>query len=237
MITIPYGTDLTNWDTVYSRAANVEDLEWHVEQMSKGLGEIGDRITVLENGGSGSGSNNLITFRQSIIDHAILNNPNYGLYQLTMSELKIYTPIKTLVGEKVFPKTTHTLLTAYYTSYIENNNLPPSTIRKPLLRYYCTDEAGPAIVISVIGTTYFGLPQLYIEIYNSNGNIYKIYTITTSEPKVVIDLTTDLAAARPGEKIVSAQFTPADFGRNSDEFYQHCVNILSNVYISYTYED
>jgi hypothetical protein len=55
----------------------------------------------------GSGSNSLIAFRQSLIENAIVNNPNYGLYQLTMSELKIYTPIKTLVGEEVFPKTTH----------------------------------------------------------------------------------------------------------------------------------
>jgi hypothetical protein len=201
-----------------------------------GVNNLETRLTTLESG-SGSGSNNLITYRQSIIDHAILNNPNNTLYQLTMNEIKIYTPIKTLVGENIYPKTTHTLLTAYYSSYIENNNLPPSTNRKPLLRYYCTNETYPVIVISVIGTTYLGLPQLRIEIYNSNGDCHKEYILTANERKVVMDLTAELATVRPGKEIVSAQFALADFGGDSNEFYKHCVNILSNVFIFYTYED
>jgi hypothetical protein len=47
-------------------------------------------------------------------------------------------------------------------------------------------------------------------------------------------LTAELADARPGEKIGSVQFAPMD---DTNEFYNHCVNILSNIFISYTYKD
>jgi hypothetical protein len=47
-------------------------------------------------------------------------------------------------------------------------------------------------------------------------------------------LTADLAEAGPNEKIGSVQFAPMG---DIDEFYKDCVNILSNVFISYTYEN
>jgi hypothetical protein len=47
-IVLPFYIDFTNYNTVEARAANVEDLEWHVEQMIDGLGEMDDRITKLE---------------------------------------------------------------------------------------------------------------------------------------------------------------------------------------------
>jgi hypothetical protein len=154
-----------------------------------------------------------------------------------MSDIKIYTPIKTLVGEEVFPKTTHTLLTVYYTSYIKT--LPQTTDYKykELVRYNSTNDTYPAIKISAVNSTNYASPQLYIEIRENNADIHKSYTITADTPKVVIDLTDELAAARPGEEIKDAEFAFADFGGDSDEFYLHSVNILSNVFISYTYED
>jgi hypothetical protein len=217
-IIIPFDTDLTNIGT------DLTNLE--------------TRLTTLESG-SGSGSNNLIAFRQSLIENAIVNNPNYGLDQLTMSEIKIYTPIKSLVGDDIFPKTTHTLLTAYYTSYIKTN-FPQTTGSqyKQLIRYYSTDETNPVIYISVVNSTYYTSPRLYIEIRKNNADIHKCYTITLTTPKIVIDLTDELATVRPNEEIKDAEFLSANFGvGDSDEFYRHCVNILSNIFISYTYED
>jgi hypothetical protein len=47
-------------------------------------------------------------------------------------------------------------------------------------------------------------------------------------------LTAELTARRSGQEIIFCRFAPTgDF----DEFYRHCVNILSNIFISYTYED
>jgi hypothetical protein len=79
-------------------------------------------------------------------------------------------------------------------------------------------------------------PQIFIAIIQTYGIAEKVYTITASEPKVVIDLTADLAAARSRPEIISAQFRPNEFGGNPDDFYQHCINILSKIFISYTYE-
>jgi hypothetical protein len=50
-------------------------------------------------------------------------------------------------------------------------------------------------------------------------------------------LTAALAEVRPGEEIVSAQFILSEWEGSADDFYQHCTNILSNVFISYTYKD
>jgi hypothetical protein len=179
---------------------------------------------------------NKTIFCHSIIDHTTMNNPNCTLKETITNNQTYPTTMKTVVDDNVFPKTSNTFLTCYYTSYIQSN-ISPSILRKPLLRCYCTNQ-NKAIQISVIGTTYFGLSQLYIEIYNSSGDIYNAYTITTSEPKVVIDLTADLAAARrEQEKNISAQFSVNDFGGDLNNFYQHCINILSNVFISYTYDE
>jgi hypothetical protein len=114
--------------------------------------------------------------------------------------------MKTLVGETVFPKTTHTLLTAYYTSYI-NTDLPQTTdpIHNTLIRYYSkNNDSTPFFTISVSNSTTLS-SQLFINIYNPDSSI-KEYIVTESEPKVVIDLTADLAEASPGEKIADAQF-------------------------------
>jgi hypothetical protein len=77
-----------------------------------------------------------------------------------------------------------------------------------------------------------------ISVLNSNNTLYKEYRVTASEPKVVIDLTADLAIARPGKEITSLQVKESDHPtRTADQFYQDCINILTNVFISYSYTD
>jgi hypothetical protein len=91
----------------------------------------------------------------------------------------------------------------------------------------------PAIEISLLES------QLCITIYNSdNSGIYKEYVVTASALKVVIDLTVDLAVTRPKEEITGTQFKFIDFGGGDvNMFSLHCINILSNFFISYAYED
>jgi hypothetical protein len=149
--------------------------------------------------------------------------------------------MKTLVDNNVFPKTTNTILTIYYTSYIKTN-IPEVTnnTRKILFRYYCTNKTYSGITISVINSTYNPTelpPQLHIAIYKSDNSTYKQYVVTADTPKQVIDLTADLATARLGEIIVSTQFTSTNFRGDLNEYYQHCINILSNLFISYTYDE
>jgi hypothetical protein len=88
------------------------------------------------------------------------------------------------------------------------------------------------IIISTVNSTYYELPQLYIAIKGIYGALHKNYTITTNEPKIIIDLTAELAAVKPNEEIVSAYFVTPD---DKDQFYKDCVNILNNIFISYTY--
>jgi hypothetical protein len=64
-----------------------------------------------------------------------------------------------------------------------------------------------------------------------NGNQYKEYTITEDVPKLVIDLTADLAPAREGKEIVSAQFIRREYGKSIETYYKDCINVLSNIFI------
>jgi hypothetical protein len=193
------------------------------------------RLTTLESG-SGSGSNNKPTFFQSIIDNTVVYNTNNVLYELIWSCMQFQSPIKINVGDNVYPKTTHTLLTAYYTSYIDSNSPTIyNTTRKPFVQFFCKNEFYPAIEITVIKSTVY---KLEILIYNSdNSGFYKEYVVTASSPKVVIDLTADLAVTRPEKDIKSTQFKLAEFGGDQHVFYRHCINILKHIFISYTYED
>jgi hypothetical protein len=176
-ITVPYGTDLTNY--------------------------------------------NKTTFRQSLIEKFIVNNPNYGLDQLTVSDIKIYTPIKNLVGEDVFPKTSHTLLTVYYTSYIKDN-IPQTTdtFYKSLIQYFCINDSKARFAIKVINSTNTD-PLLAIFILHQNGNVYKNYTVTADAPKQVIDLT---AVVSPEQKIKDAQFTLSTLCQHPKQ-YIHLIHI------------
>jgi hypothetical protein len=180
---------------------------------------------------------NKTTFRQSIINHTLINNPQINLYDKITSGEKFSTTMKTLVGNDIFPKTTNTMLTVYYTSYIKTN-VPKvtNTTRKALLRYYCTNATYSAITISVINSTQTD-PQLHTAIYNSDSTNYKQYVVTADTPKQVIDLTVDLGEARQGEKMVSVQFTSTNFEGDLNEYYQHCINIVCNVFILYIYNE
>jgi hypothetical protein len=129
------------------------------------------------------------------------------------------------------------LLTVYYTSYLQTIPQTTDDTLSSLLWYYCTDDANPAVEISVINSTIYSSPRIYIRIYNLNNSNYKVYLITENASKVVIELTDDLAVYKEGKEIASAQFTPTGYGGFSEPFYHYCVNILSNIFISYTYED
>jgi hypothetical protein len=191
--TIPYGTDLTNY--------------------------------------------NKTTFRQSIIDHISINNSNGDLYNKITCNQKYSIKIKTLVNDDIFPKTTNTLLTAYYTSYIKTN-IPQTTNTtiKLLFQYFCTNNTIPIIQISLINSTETD-PQLVISIFDSNSSLYNKYIIKQDVPKLVIDLTADLLIAGPGEEIAFAQSAGYIDWRTQNEFYQDCINIFNNIFISYTYEE
>jgi hypothetical protein len=157
------------------------------------------------------------------------------LYNKIQSDDKFSTTIKTLVGDDIYPKITNTLFTAYYTSFIKTK-LPTSSATRPLVYYYTNSTTIPTMTfIYLNSTTTF---QLSIFIYNSSGSKYKEYIVKPDTPKVVIDLTTDLAVARPGEEFTFLKFCKVNNSeKTADEFYQNCVNILGNVFISYTYED
>jgi hypothetical protein len=92
------------------------------------------------------------------------------------------------------------------------------------------------MVIRVMNSTQTD-PQIHIGIYKPDSTNYKQYIVTLNEPKQVIDLTADLAAVREGKEIVSAQFSPAAYGGDVDIYSKDCDNILSNVFISYTYDE
>jgi hypothetical protein len=113
--------------------------------------------------------------------------------------------MKTLVDENIFPKTTHSFLTCYYTWYIESN-VPQTSIYKPLVQYFCINDSFAAIQIKVTHSTLSG-PQLVIFIVYQNGNVYNRYIVSAETPKKVTDLTADLVVVSPGQKIISAQFT------------------------------
>jgi hypothetical protein len=175
---------------------------------------------------------NKTTFRQSIIDKVVVANPYGNLYDKITDSQKYPTTIKTLVNDNIYPKTTNTILTVYYSSYIDT--VQGTNI--DLLDYYTntgTAYAGITISISKAST-----PQLILSIKYTSGSGYKQYVVTLDMPKVTVDLTADLAVARPGEEIVSFKSKKSDTPWiTKDVYYQDCVNILGNLFISYTYKD
>jgi hypothetical protein len=78
-----------------------------------------------------------------------------------------------------------------------------------------------------------------VKILKKDGQTYKQYIATQNTPKVSIDITVDFAAARSElADITSFYFRKNENPeRSADQFYQDCINILSNVFISYTYND
>jgi hypothetical protein len=83
-------------------------------------------------------------------------------------------------------------------------------------------------------------PQISLSILTSTGESFKVYTATKATPKVVCDLTADLAAARPGEIIKFAEFdqnSVSPYARSQADFFQDCIVLLDHVNISYSYKD
>jgi hypothetical protein len=86
--------------------ANFSDTKSIFLPYGTDLTNIQNKSTTLEN---------KATFRQSIIDHTTMNNPYNTLKETITSNEKYSTTMKTLVDENIFPKTTHSFLTCYYT--------------------------------------------------------------------------------------------------------------------------
>jgi hypothetical protein len=177
---------------------------------------------------------NKFTFFQSIIDNVIMGNPYGNLYDKITDGQKYPVTIKTIIGDTIYPRTTNTIITLYYSSYMDT--LQAHT---DLLEYY-TDNTGtayPAITISIAKTSPSS-SELILTIMYTNSTGYNQYKATKDTPKVVIDLTGDLAIVRPGEEIASFKFKKSDTPWiTADVYYQNCIDILGNVFISYSYKD
>jgi hypothetical protein len=180
----------------------------------------------------------ITSFHQSIIDNIIMANLYGNLYDKITDGQKYPVIIKTLVGDDIYPKTTNTILTVYYSSYIDTV-FPKDTITSATnnMFTYLTNSS-TIIMISIINSTKVE-PKIIVTIHKLDGETYKRYEATRDVPKVTIDLTVDFAAARSEPvEITSLQFRkPTNPTRTADEFYQDCINILGNMFISYSYED
>jgi hypothetical protein len=173
------------------------------------------------------------TFRQSIIDNAVMANPYGNLFDKITDGQKYPVTIKTLVGDTIYPRTTNTIITIYYSSYIDT----VQGTNTYFLEYYTgnTETVYPVITISISKAS---PPQLILSIKYTNSSGYKQYVVTQDTPKLTVDLTADLAVARPGEEIAFFKFRKSDTPWiTKDVYYQNCIDILGNVFISYSYKD
>jgi hypothetical protein len=111
-------------------------------------------------------------------------NPYGDLCNKIISNQKYPTTIKTVVNDNILPRTTNTIVTYYYSSYI-NTVLPQTTgtTRKPLVQYFCTNETYPAIIIAVSNNSTELPPQLSIRIYDLNGNRKMDNVVKQDQPK------------------------------------------------------
>jgi hypothetical protein len=165
------------------------------------------------------------------------------VYATVTSNNTFPTTIKTTVRDTdpiIFPRTTNTLITMYYSSYVDNYiPVTESATNRSLVDYLPSDSpsAIPLFMIRVVNND---TPQLSLTILKTTGITYKAYTATKTTPKVVCDLTADLAAARPGEIIKFAKFdqnSVSPYPRSQADFFQDCIVLLDHVYISYSYKD
>jgi hypothetical protein len=163
-----------------------------------------------------------------------------SLYDIITDNQKHPTFVKILACDNIYLRTANTILTVYYSSYIDTVFLKETTNNstKPMLYCYSTGQTYPTFFISIINSTR-SVPRIMVDILKLNGQTDKRYEVTLDTPKVMIDLTADFAAVRSElADITSLQFLKSQNPeRTADQFYQDCINILSNVFISYTYKD
>jgi hypothetical protein len=124
-----------------------------------------------------------------------MGNPYGNLYDKITDDQKYPVTTKSIVNDNIYPRTTHRMLTLYYSSYID---IVQGT-NTYLLEYYTTSETPYATIIISISKA--STPQLKLSIKYTSGSSYKDYVVTQDQPKVVIDLTADLAVATPGKKL------------------------------------
>jgi uncharacterized protein YoxC len=164
-LSFPYETDLTNLtprieelesftqqinDGVVELSEKIEELVDDLGQLETAVIGINNRVKTLE-----ERSNNLITFHQSIIDNIIMANPYGNLYDKIISEQMYHTTIKTLLGDNIYPRTTNTILTIYYSSYIDTI-FPKDTIttaNNNMFTFYSNSSTSTILMISIINST------------------------------------------------------------------------------------
>jgi hypothetical protein len=222
------------WETVKANADKVPGIESSIPTIPSDLNEEWE--TVKTNASNPTTS----IFYQSIIDYITTNNPNGNLFETITNNTSFPTTIKTTISDDpiIFPRTTNTLITIYYSSYVDDY-IPSYVDNTYRVLLAFSTESSELFNIGVINST-SNIPGVLIRIKKPDGTAYKTYKATKETPMIVCDLTTDLAAARPGEVIKSAKFSQSSsspYARSQTDFFQDCVNILSNVFISYTYKD
>jgi hypothetical protein len=82
-------------------------------------------------------------------------NPYGNLYDKITNNQKYSASVKTTVGDNIYPRTTNTILTVYYSSYI-NTVFPQAIINdyyNQIFHYFCTGEGIATIVISIVNST------------------------------------------------------------------------------------
>jgi hypothetical protein len=166
-----------------------------------------------------------------------------GVYAPVTSNNTFPTTIKTTVRDTdpiIYPGTTNTLITIYYSSYVDNY-IPATTgaANRSLVDYFSLDSpsAIQLFMITVVNNT---TPRIALSILTTTGQTFKTYTATKQTPKVVCDLTADLAEGKPGEIIKFAKFdqnSVTPYARSQADFFQDCIVLLDHVYISYSYKD
>jgi hypothetical protein len=111
----------------------------------------------------------------------------------------------------------------YYSSYVDNYiPVTKSAVNRGLVHYFSSDStsAVPLFVITVVNNA---TPGISLAILTTRGQTFKVYTATKETPKIVCDLTADLAEGRPGEIIKFAKFeqnTTLPYARSQADFFQ-----------------
>jgi hypothetical protein len=102
-------------------------------------------------------------------------------------------------------------------------------MNKSLVAYYSTAKVSTDLFnIGVINST-ANTPGISLAILTTTTSTFKVYRAIKETPKIVCELTSDLAKARPGEVIRSAKFN-----RNTKFLYARS---LDHVGISYSDKD
>jgi hypothetical protein len=201
-IKIPWGIDFSNCNPSITLPLNASDVllsdgetleDWVInssefipdmasEQAGYKMEELKNildpRITALETAASNPPIQTTASiFHQSIINHTAMFTTYNGVYATVTSNSTFPTTIKTTVRDTdpiIFPRTINTLITKYYSSYVDNY-IPScaDNMNKSLVSYYSTVEVSTELFyIGVINST-VNTPGILIRLKNADGSTYK----------------------------------------------------------------